>query len=410
MSILRRVHPSIRLRLLMGFLGNLIYATVGSSMTIYYSQYIGAGITGFLLIISSVMVFFVGLYAGHLTDQKGRRPVMLVSSMITFIGGMIATLSNSPWFFAPWLTYAGFLILNFGFGFFDVASSAMIIDLTDESNRKDVYSIQYWIYNLAILFGSALSGIFFRDYLFELLLAISLEELATFIVVLFKIPESFDSEKSPARHENILKSYRTVSKDITFMIYCFASIFGSMIFLQIDYYLPVHLSETFKTIEVFGLEIYGQRMLSIILMVNTILIVAGMTFTNWLTRKWSRSRGIVIGLSLECIGFIIAFIGVTFNVEILAACVFTIGEMIAVPFIQAFRADLMAGNRVGTYTGIFNVTKTLGAVLCGLMLSGSAFYGGAGIIFLMFVIMILSITPLLVSVRQFENNQVENKL
>ena len=32
-------------------------------MTIYYNKYMGAGITGLLLVISSVMVFLVGLAA-----------------------------------------------------------------------------------------------------------------------------------------------------------------------------------------------------------------------------------------------------------------------------------------------------------------------------------------------------------
>jgi DHA1 family multidrug resistance protein B-like MFS transporter len=387
----------------MNFLGALTFSTVGSAMTIYYNKYLGAGVTGVLLIISSVLVFLAGLYAGHLTDKRGRRPVMLFSTFITVIGAATATFSNSPWFFSPWTTYFGFLILNFGFGFFNTASSAMIVDLTDETNRKEVYSLQYWGLNLGILIGSALSGFFFRDFLFELLLAITLEELLAFFLVLFKIPESFDPSKSPVKKENIFKAYRTVSKDKIFMIYCFASIFVAMIFAQVDYYLPVHLSDSFKTIYIFGFEIYGQRMLSLVLITNTLLVVVLMSTINKLTKNWTRSRGFGVGMIMQGGGFIIAFIGRDFTTEMIAAVVLTVGEMICVPFAQALRADLMAGNRVGTYTGVFNVTQTLGNILCGMMLSGSAIYGNVGMVVLMVFVIALGVGPALVAIRMHEH-------
>lgn len=52
------LHPTIKIRLVMNFLGALCFSTVGGSMTIYYNKYMGAGITGLLLIVSSIMVFF----------------------------------------------------------------------------------------------------------------------------------------------------------------------------------------------------------------------------------------------------------------------------------------------------------------------------------------------------------------
>ncbi len=89
------LHPTLKIRLIMNFFGTLCFSTVGGSMTIYYNKYMGAGITGLLLVISSVMVFLVGLYAGHLSDVQGRRPVMIFSTAITGFGGALATFANS---------------------------------------------------------------------------------------------------------------------------------------------------------------------------------------------------------------------------------------------------------------------------------------------------------------------------
>lgn len=397
------LHPTIKLRLVMNFFGTLCFSTVGGSMTIYYNKYMGAGITGILLIISSVMVFLIGLYAGHLADLRGRRPIMLFSTLITALGAGLTTYSNSMFYFNPWTTFLGFLIVNFGFGFFNTASQAMIVDLTTRQNRRVVYSIQYWIINFAIMIGSGLSGWFFRDHLVWLLLAITLEEVASCLVVFFWIDESFDPTVQHKKQEtNIIKAYFTVAKDTVFMYYLFASVFIAMIFNQIDYYLPVHLSDSFRSTRILGLEIYGQRMLTVFLMINTLVIVLFMSKVNHLTKNWSRSTGIGIGIVLQGAGFIIAFLGRNLTWEIIAALVATVGEMILVPFSQALRADLMEGDQVGTYTGAFSVTQPIAAVLSGVLVSLSSLYGNLGMAFFMLIIILLGLFPALRAIHMHE--------
>ena len=397
------LHPTIKIRLVMNFLGGLCFSTVGGSMTIYYNKYMGAGITGLLLIVSSIMVFLVGLYAGHLTDLKGRRPVMLFSTAVTAVGAALATFSNSGFYFNPWTTFFGFLIVNFGFGFFNTASQAMIVDLTTSENRRTVYSIQYWIINFAIMIGSGLSGWFFRDYLVWLLLVITIEEILSFVVVLFWIDESFDPhQEHQKKAPNIIKAYFFVAKDSIFMSYLFASVFIAMIFNQIDYYLPVHLSDSFSTTRILGLELYGQRMLTLFLLINTLIIVLFMSKMNQLTKNWSRSTGITLGIFLQGLGFIIAFLGHNLSWEVAAAVVATLGEMILVPFSQALRADLMEGDHVGTYTGAFSVTQPVASVLSGVLVSLSALYGNIGMAIFMGIIILLSILPSLRAIRMHE--------
>ncbi|MFC4653231.1 MDR family MFS transporter [Lactococcus nasutitermitis] len=398
------LHPTIRVRLMMNFLGALCFSTVGGSMTIYYNKYMGAGITGILLIISSIMVFLVGLYAGHLSDMRGRRPIMLFSTLVTTIGAALATFSNSSFYFNPWTTFLGFLILNFGFGFFNSASQAMIVDLTTTDNRRTVYSIQYWIINFAIMIGSGLSGWFFRDYLVWLLLAITIEEFISFLVVLFGIDESFNPKEVHAKVEtNIIKAYFSVAKDSAFMYYLFASIFIAMIFNQVDYYLPVHLSDSFKATHFLGLEIYGQRMLTLFLIINTFVIVLCMNAMNKLTKNWSRQTGIGLGIVLQGTGFVIAFLGHNFTWEVVAALVATFGEMILVPFSQALRADLMEGEKVGTYTGAFSVTQPIASVISGVLVSFSSIYGNDGMAIFMIVIILLGALPAIKAIRLHEN-------
>ena len=128
--------------------------------------------------------------------------------------------------------------------------------------------------------------------------------------MIFWIDESFNPDTQQHKQEsNIIKAHFTVAKDRIFMYYLFASVFIAMIFNQIDYYLPVHLSDSFRTARIFGIEVYGQRMLTIFLMVNTLVIVLFMGRVNKLTKNWSRSSGISVGIILQGLGFMIAFLG-----------------------------------------------------------------------------------------------------
>ncbi|MDR0199882.1 MAG: MFS transporter [Streptococcaceae bacterium] len=395
--------PVIRLRLLMMFLGAMTFSTVGGSMTIYYNEHMGSGVTGILLIISNILTFVVGLWAGHLSDLRGRRPIMLFSTLVTTTGAGIATFANSPVFFNPWVTYFGFLILFFGYGFFNTAATAMMVDLTTSENRRLVYSLQYWVINMAILIGSALSGWFFRDYLMWLLLACALEEFLSFWLVYFFIAESFDPVAAAKKAGmSIFKAYRMVAGDRAFMWYCLSAIFTAMIFNQLDNYLPVHLSNSFVNTSVFGLQIYGQRMLSIFLIVNTFIIVLLMNGLTRLTRNWRRQTGMVVGLFFQGTGFIVAFLGTTLTVELVATVIATFGEMIGVSFLQAYRADLMEGDSAGTYSGFFTITQPIASVISGLLVSVSGVLTNVGMAGMMVLVMIGAIWPAIVSVRMKE--------
>ena len=127
-----------------------------------------------------------------------------------------------------------------------------------------------------------------------------------------------------------------------------------------------------------------------------------MSKVNHLTKNWSRSTGIGIGIVLQGAGFIIAFLGRNLTWEIIAALVATVGEMILVPFSQALRADLMEGDQVGTYTGAFSVTQPIAAVLSGVLVSLSSLYGNLGMAFFMLIIILLGLFPALRAIHMHE--------
>lgn len=139
------------------------------------------------------------------------------------------------------------------------------------------------------------------------------------------------------------------------------------------------------------MEIYGQRMLSLMLVMNTILIIATMGFVTKATAKWNLVRAMALGLFLQGGGFALSFLLQDFWPLVVTTIIFTTGEMISVPASQTLRADMMNPDKIGAYSGVFAVTRPLGSVIAGAFVSISVVLGNYGIAALLMVLVFVAI-------------------
>lgn len=165
---------NLRLRTLTVFLNVILTSSVAPNMTIYYVRYFGAFVTGFLLMFASVISFIAGLYGGHLADVYGRKWTILLGAQLMIAGYLLTAIMNSSFMVAPKLTFLGFIIASIGGSLADPAEQAMMIDSSTLQNRRYVYSLIYWVINIGVMFGAAIGGWFFKEYLFELLIGLTI--------------------------------------------------------------------------------------------------------------------------------------------------------------------------------------------------------------------------------------------
>lgn len=387
-----QLNRNLKLRTLTVFLAALLNSSIFPNMTIYYSHYFGRFITGILLMLISGVSFVAGMYGGHLADVYGRKPIMLTGGLLLTTGYVIAAAANNPLLVSPQITFFAFLIASVGGSLADPAEQAMMIDASTAANRKFVYALIYWIINISVMLGAALGGWFFRDYLLELLLALIAFSLFNLAIVRFGMSETMtEATQTSSSVWGALKSYLNVLADRRYMLFIIGSVLLAIVTRQPDYYLAVHLGADFHTTTLFGITIYGQRMLSIVTLVNTVMIVTMMSLFTRLTDKWSLVKANAVGAVLFAVGFAFSFVTSTLWPLIAAAVILTLGEMISVPANQTLRADMMNPAKIGAYSGLMSVVSPIAAIFAGLLVSASSIFGNYGMAVLMLVFGGLSI-------------------
>ncbi|WP_460022060.1 MDR family MFS transporter [Lactovum odontotermitis] len=399
------LNRNLQLRLVIVFLGAFSYGAVFSSMTIYYNQNMGASLTGIILILSSLVTFFAGLIAGHFADKIGRRRPMLWGALIELIGAVLALTANSPLLFSPWLTFFAFLFVSFGYNCVVTTGNAMIIDLTDTKDRKIVFALDYWAANLSVVLGAALGAWLFRDHFIDLLLILVVGTILTFGIIFFFITESIDLSKLSVKKENIFKAYRTVVQDKTYMVFMLANILAASIIMQFDSFLPIHLTEKFTTVHIFGVEIYGQRMFTIYLIIACVLVVLCMTGVNRLFAHVPHQRAFVFGTIFMTAGMGLSFLTHTFWPIFISAFIYTFGEIVYTPAVQVIGAEMMDPEKIGAYNGVGAMRQPAASIIASLTVAISPLIKEIGVSTLLVLIEILAVILLLKSVKWHETSK-----
>ena len=268
--------------------------------------------------------------------------------------------------------------------------------------------LDYWAQNLSVILGAALGAWLFRPAFEALLVILLLTVLVSFFLTTLVMIETFiPTAKVDEKAENIFQAYKTVLQDKTYMIFMGANIATTFIIMQFDNFLPVHLSNSFKTITFWGFEIYGQqRMLTIYLILACVLVVLLMTTLNRLTKDWSHQKGFIWGSLFMAIGMIFSFLTTTFTPIFIAGIVYTLGEIVYTPSVQTLGADLMNPEKIGSYNGVAAIKMPIASILAGLLVSISPIIKATGVSLVLALTEVLAIILVLIAVNRHQKTKL----
>ncbi len=292
---------------------------------------IGFFVTG--VSIASISGVLVG---GYITDKFGRKNIMINSSI--FSAGIIllcAFIYNT--IFIPYLLILGLFFNSIA----KISINAIILDQSNESNREDALTLFYYATNIGGAIGPMLAGVLFNKYAKLLLIGDAITTIISVIPIYIYVDDTYQikvNKKEKVNNKKFKKFYEYIDLFIVMII----SIILNIIYVQINYSVPIYINSTFyqNSGNIYGLM---GTINCIVVLILTLLI-----------RPLIHSKNIVKNLffanTLYLIGFSLMYIVHTYIYLYILTIVYTIGEIIL-----ELSSQIYIGNNAPVdYRGKFN--------------------------------------------------------
>ncbi len=163
----------------------------------FYAQNFGASATQVGLLVSTYAVcqLIAGPILGKMSDRSGRKPLLIVSQIGTFIGFLVLASANSLW-----LVFVSRVIDGITAGNLSLAQ-AYIADVTEPGERSKSFALIGIAFGIGFLIGPGISGFLAQyGYAYPILVAAGLS-FTSILCTTFLLPGTkphYDAEPGPA--------------------------------------------------------------------------------------------------------------------------------------------------------------------------------------------------------------------
>ncbi len=344
------------------FVGSFIQAfgwgLVFPFITLYARDRLGVSLVqvGFVLFSLSAGALIGMVVGGHITDRIGRRPVLVITSLLQAVGILSFVYAQ---------TISSFMILGFLLGIVDAsffpAENAMVADIVSPDLRTRAYGILRIVKNLAIVAAPALGGLM-AEYSYRILWTSAAGFLALFVVIaVVWLKETMSRAEDHAVEEG---SYRLVLEDRLYLRFLFAVTISFVAVAQLASTLPVFIKEQLG---------YGESLFGLLFSVNAALVVILQYPTLRRVERLDPARTVAFGTFLYGVGFLGFGYSTSYAALVVSMVVLTFGEIITVPVQTAITAGLSPINARGRYMSglgisFYGVGLGIGPVLGGYVL------------------------------------------
>jgi MFS family permease len=301
--------------------------------------------------------FLAQLTGGELSDRLGRRPVMLISFLVTPVAMVVLGLSYS----LPLIAIATFAV-GFFTDLYRPAVGAAIADLVASEARTRAYGYNYWAINLGAAVAPVIAGLLASYTYLALFIGDALTTLAFGLIVYFGIRETRPAEAQAARYATPRERIIQLKREPILLLFTLLALFFGIVYMQSFVTLPVDMNSHNLGPQQYGLAIA----------VNGLLIVLINIPISNMAARWPRFEVMAGAAVLLGLGFGFTALADTTFLFALSVCIWTLGEIAASAVAPAIIADLAPLELRGLYQGIFGSAWGLSFFL-GPLLGGWVF-------------------------------------
>lgn len=320
-------------------------------MTIYCTQQLNFTIVqaGFILAFfgaGSIAGAFIG---GKITDQIGFH-YLQAGALLT--GGLMFIIIS---FLDNFLTLSiGTFILSMCNESFRPANSTAVAFYSTTKNRTRSYSLNRLAINLGWSFGGALGGFLASVNYHYLFYVDGCTNIFAGILLLKLLPAG--TIKKEKEHSPEKVAVRSAYSDKLYVVFILLTILFASCFFQLFTMQPVF----FKTVWHFD-----EQFIGLLMALNGLIIVATeMVLIHKLEGKRPTMYFITIGVVLVGIGFLLFnLLPAAIWVALLSVCIISLGEMLAMPFMNTFWISRSTEKNRGEYAGLFTMAWSAAQIL-----------------------------------------------
>ncbi len=316
---------------------------------------------GVIIAVYSLTQFLFNPIIGRVSDRVGRRPIILVTLLITSASYILFSFSTTFMILFASRFLAGIGGSNIG------AAQAYIADITDKSNRAKGMGMIGAAFGLGFVFGPIMGGIL-SEYGYEYVgFASAGFSLLAFFFAFFFLPESVKEKKSMSNFSTKLFKIDDV-KSILKMP-------NVGVFIFLFFIIIFSVANIYGTFALLGQKHYGFTnrengyLFGVIGIIST--IVQGGLIKR-LSTIWSEKTIIFIGLTFLMFGLGLLPYGVNFTGVALISVILALGTGILQPTLISLVSKYSPEDRQGAILGVNQSIASLARVL-GPLLGGFAF-------------------------------------
>jgi len=323
-----------------GTLINRLGGFVIPFLSLYLTNQRGISVSQAALMVSlfGAGSFLSQLVGGELTDRLGRRPVMLLSFLVTPIFMLALGFARDVSLIALFTFIVGFFT-----DLYRPAVGAAIADLVPAESRTRAYGYNYWAINLGAAVAPLLAGLVAGYSYLILFAADALTTLVFGLIVLFGIRETRPTEAHHTAHVSFNERMSQLKREPILLIFSLLALFFGIVYMQSYVALPLDMGA-----HGLGPENYGAAIAT-----NGFLIILVTIPISNMAVKWHRFRTMALSAMFLGLGFGFTALADTLPLFMVSVAIWTVGEIAATSVAPAIIADLSPVELRGLYQGIF---------------------------------------------------------
>ncbi|MCK8060341.1 MULTISPECIES: MFS transporter [unclassified Fusibacter] len=391
------------------FIGRMVTnmgAFIWPLLTLIMKDKIGYSPTTIAYIFLGVGVLFLpaNIIGGKLADKFSRKKLIVIFDSISIFFFMLCAFVEPGNLMMVFFVIAGLFANMEGPAF-----EALVADVTKPNEREKVYSLMYLGHNLGFMFGAAIGGLLFANYLSLAFVLDGLTTLSsTILIVIFVkvIDVSSLDESEKNEYEDTIEHDAKVSgifkERPSILIQLIVFFFAAFVYDQWSFVLPMYMTD------MFGVDL-GSKYFGFVASFNAFVVISCTPILTYLFRRLHELPKVFMGQLLIGISYVIIMNRPAYYIFFVMMFAFTIGEIVNMLGSSPYMSRRVPSSHRGRVNSFRNIAYFVGSASGRVIMGWIVEKGGYSTAFAT-VATIGILTTFIVAVNYFIDRKVFPKL